>query len=187
MIAPEIEFYLVKPNLNPNEPIEPPLGRTGRQMVSRQAYSMSAVDEYGNIYVADTGNNRVLMWESLPTSNGASADSVLCQEDFLGNQPNLGTGVASASSCVVSWVVISRRKSFCPIVPAGCVAAACVDAPAVRVVALVISAATFATFAAAAGSGSRSAEVNGRGPLNLSCARPALPAGVRRRAAAPAG
>ena len=49
VIAPEMEFYLIKPNLNPNEPIEPPLGRTGRQMVSRQAYSMSAVDEYGKV------------------------------------------------------------------------------------------------------------------------------------------
>jgi glutamine synthetase len=49
VVAPEMEFYLIKPNLNPNEPIEPPVGRSGRQMVSRQAYSMSAVDEYGNV------------------------------------------------------------------------------------------------------------------------------------------
>lgn len=35
IVAPEMEFYLIKPNLDPNEPIEPPLGRTGRQMVSR--------------------------------------------------------------------------------------------------------------------------------------------------------
>lgn len=49
IVAPEMEFYLTKPNLNPNEPIEPPVGRTGRQMVSRQAYSMSAVDEYGKV------------------------------------------------------------------------------------------------------------------------------------------
>ena len=33
VVAPEMEFYLIKPNLNPNEPIEPPVGRTGRQMV----------------------------------------------------------------------------------------------------------------------------------------------------------
>ncbi len=49
VVAPEMEFDLIKPNLNPNEPIEPPVGRTGRQMVSRQAYSMSAVDEYGKV------------------------------------------------------------------------------------------------------------------------------------------
>ncbi|HLS59134.1 MAG TPA: glutamine synthetase, partial [Paracoccaceae bacterium] len=35
VVAPEMEFYLIKPNLNPNEPIEPPVGRTGRQMAGR--------------------------------------------------------------------------------------------------------------------------------------------------------
>ena len=49
IVAPEIEFYLTKPNLNPSSPIEPMLGRTGRKVASRQAYSMSAVDEYGRV------------------------------------------------------------------------------------------------------------------------------------------
>ena len=48
-MAPELEFYLTKPNTDPNEPIEPPLGRTGRKGASRQAYSMVAVDEYGEV------------------------------------------------------------------------------------------------------------------------------------------
>lgn len=47
VVAPEMEFYLTKPNPDPDMPIEPPVGRTGRSGVSRQAYSMSAVDEYG--------------------------------------------------------------------------------------------------------------------------------------------
>jgi len=47
VIAPELEFYLTKPNIDPNEPIEPPVGRTGRRGTGRQAYSMVAVDEYG--------------------------------------------------------------------------------------------------------------------------------------------
>ncbi|MGB0865102.1 MAG: glutamine synthetase family protein [Granulosicoccaceae bacterium] len=47
VVAPELEFYLTKPNVDPNMPIEPPIGRTGRKGVGRQAYSMSAVDEYG--------------------------------------------------------------------------------------------------------------------------------------------
>ena len=47
VVAPELEFYLTKPNVDPNEDIEAPLGRTGRKGVSRQAYSMVAVDEYG--------------------------------------------------------------------------------------------------------------------------------------------
>ena len=49
VIAPEIEFYLTKPNIDPNLPIEPPIGRTGRQGIARQAYSMSAVEEYGPV------------------------------------------------------------------------------------------------------------------------------------------
>lgn len=49
VVAPEIEFYLTKPNLDPAKPIEPPMGRTGRRAVSRQAYSMMAVDDYGPV------------------------------------------------------------------------------------------------------------------------------------------
>jgi len=47
VVAPELEFYLTKPNIDPNEPIEPPVGRTGRSGTALQSYSMSAVDEYG--------------------------------------------------------------------------------------------------------------------------------------------
>jgi len=49
IVAPELEFYLTKPNIDPNEPIEPPIGRTGRRGAGRQVYSMVAVDEYGPV------------------------------------------------------------------------------------------------------------------------------------------
>lgn len=49
VVAPEMEFYLTKPNLHPDQPIEPPMGRSGRRAASRQAYSMTAVDEYGPV------------------------------------------------------------------------------------------------------------------------------------------
>ncbi len=49
IVAPEIEFYLTKKNIDPAKPIEPPMGRTGRRVVSRQAYSMMAVDDYGSV------------------------------------------------------------------------------------------------------------------------------------------
>ena len=49
IVAPEMEFYLTKPNTDPDLPIEPPIGRTGRVVASRQAYSMTAVDEYGPV------------------------------------------------------------------------------------------------------------------------------------------
>ncbi len=49
VVAPEMEFYLVAPNTDPAREIEPPMGRSGRRAAARQAYSMSAVDEYGQV------------------------------------------------------------------------------------------------------------------------------------------
>lgn len=49
VVAPELEFYLTKPNIDPNEPVEPPVGRTGRPGTGRQAFSMVAIDEYGPV------------------------------------------------------------------------------------------------------------------------------------------
>ncbi|MGI9510284.1 MAG: glutamine synthetase family protein [Geminicoccaceae bacterium] len=46
VIAPEMEFYLTKPNTDSDYPVEPPVGRSGRQGIGRQAYSISAVDEF---------------------------------------------------------------------------------------------------------------------------------------------
>lgn len=49
IVAPEMEFFLVARNLDPNQPIIPPMGRSGRRAAAKQAYSMSAVDEYGPV------------------------------------------------------------------------------------------------------------------------------------------
>ncbi|PHP26939.1 glutamine synthetase family protein [Limimaricola cinnabarinus] len=49
VVAPEMEFYLVGRNTDPAKAIEPMLGRTGRPAAARQAYSMTAVDEYGPV------------------------------------------------------------------------------------------------------------------------------------------
>ncbi len=49
IVAPEMEFFLVARNLDPNMPIIPPMGRSGRRAAGKQAYSMSAVDEYGKV------------------------------------------------------------------------------------------------------------------------------------------
>ncbi len=49
VVAPEMEFYLVARNTDPNQPIIPPMGRSGRRAAAKQAYSMSAVDEYGKV------------------------------------------------------------------------------------------------------------------------------------------
>ena len=49
VVAPEMEFFLTARNIDPNQPIEPPMGRSGRRAAGKQAYSMSAVDEYGKV------------------------------------------------------------------------------------------------------------------------------------------
>lgn len=49
IVAPELEFYLTKRNTDPDYPLEPPVGRSGRQSVGRQSYSMAAVDEYDRV------------------------------------------------------------------------------------------------------------------------------------------
>ncbi|HEU4406103.1 MAG TPA: NHL repeat-containing protein [Polyangiaceae bacterium] len=55
----------------------------------------------GKLYVADTGNHRVLVFDRVPTSNGAAADRVLCQADFASNLGNRGEPDAAADRC--SW------------------------------------------------------------------------------------
>src|SRR5690606_34722329 len=46
VVAPEIEFYLVRRNTDPDYPLEPPVGRSGRKETVRQPYSMDAIDEF---------------------------------------------------------------------------------------------------------------------------------------------
>ncbi len=49
IVAPEMEFYLVARNIDPAKPIAPMMGRTGRPAAGRQAYSLTAVDDYGPV------------------------------------------------------------------------------------------------------------------------------------------
>ena len=46
IVAPELEFYLVKRNADPTVPLEPPIGRSGRQETVRQPFSIDALDEF---------------------------------------------------------------------------------------------------------------------------------------------
>ncbi len=49
IVAPEMEFFLVARNVDPAKAIEPMMGRCGRPAAARQAYSMTAVDEFGPV------------------------------------------------------------------------------------------------------------------------------------------
>jgi glutamine synthetase len=50
VVAPELEFYLVKPNTDPDYPLEPPIGRSGRPETARQAYGIDAVNEFDPLF-----------------------------------------------------------------------------------------------------------------------------------------
>jgi glutamine synthetase len=50
VVAPELEFYLTERNADPNIPLKPPRGRSGRAETSRQAYSIDAVNEFDPLF-----------------------------------------------------------------------------------------------------------------------------------------
>ncbi|RTR02336.1 glutamine synthetase family protein [Halomonas nitroreducens] len=50
VVAPEVEFFLVKTNTDSDYPLEPPIGRTGRQESSRQSFSIDAVNEFDPLF-----------------------------------------------------------------------------------------------------------------------------------------
>lgn len=51
------------------------------------------------LYVADTGNSRVLVFEEPLPPTGAVATRVLCQDDAAGNLPNRGRDLPGADTC----------------------------------------------------------------------------------------
>ena len=50
VVAPELEFYLVAQNVDPDLPLKPPIGRSGRAETSRQHYSIDAVNEFDPLF-----------------------------------------------------------------------------------------------------------------------------------------
>jgi glutamine synthetase len=50
VIAPELEFFLVEPNIDSDYPLKPPVGRSGRPEIGRQSYSIAAVNEFDPLF-----------------------------------------------------------------------------------------------------------------------------------------
>ena len=63
------------------------------------------------LFVADNGNNRVLIWNSFPTSNGQAADVVLGQPDMASTDPNNG-GLSASTMTNPSSIVTHGTKLF---------------------------------------------------------------------------
>ena len=49
VVAPEIEFYLVSKNTDPDYPLTPPLGRSGRPIGGGQGYSIAGINEFDEL------------------------------------------------------------------------------------------------------------------------------------------
>lgn len=74
VVAPELEFYLTKTNPDPDYPLEPPTGRSGRKGAGRQAYSLGAVDEYDKIVddIYDFAERQYLKIDTIIQEGGAA-------------------------------------------------------------------------------------------------------------------
>ncbi|MBP1853181.1 glutamine synthetase [Rhizobium halophytocola] len=49
VVAPEIEFYLVAMNDDPDYPLRPPKGRSGRSILGGQSYSIAGINEFDEL------------------------------------------------------------------------------------------------------------------------------------------
>ncbi len=50
VVAPELEFFLSQKNIDPDYPLLPPAGKSGRPQTGRQAYSIDAVNEFDPLF-----------------------------------------------------------------------------------------------------------------------------------------
>ncbi len=74
VVAPEIEFYLVKTNADPDIPLEPPIGRSGRAIAGGNGYSIAGVNEFDELIdeVYDFSDAQGLEIETLIHEEGAA-------------------------------------------------------------------------------------------------------------------
>jgi len=82
--------------------------------------SASSLNSPGDVWtdgtkliVADSSNNRVLVWNALPTSNNAPADIVIGQASFLASSPNQGGSPNAATiwSSSSAWSSVTSNGS----------------------------------------------------------------------------
>ena len=74
VVAPEVEFYLVSKNIDPDYELTPPIGRSGRAETTRQSYSMDAVAEFEDFVedMYDYADAQQLSVDTLIHENGAA-------------------------------------------------------------------------------------------------------------------
>ena len=71
--------------------------------------------ETGKVFVVDQGNNRVLIWDKLPSNNGVPANLVLGQKDFYSRDVNGGMGALRCDAVGMNFptdLVYGRKGLF---------------------------------------------------------------------------
>ena len=85
VVAPEIEFYLVKVNTDADVPLEPPTGRSGRQEQARRTFGIDALNEFEDVVedIYDFSEQQGLDIETLTHEDGIAQLEV----NFLHGDP----------------------------------------------------------------------------------------------------
>ena len=68
-----------------------------------------AIDN-GSLYVADTGNRRVLKWNRIPVSNGTPANLVLGETDFITRDENAGRAPGATGMRWPHGIVVHKNR-----------------------------------------------------------------------------
>ncbi|MCH1460228.1 MAG: glutamine synthetase family protein [Luminiphilus sp.] len=73
-VAPEVEFFLVQKNTDPDYELMPPKGRSGRREVARMSFSIDAVAEFEDFVedMYDFADEQALSVDTLIHENGAA-------------------------------------------------------------------------------------------------------------------
>ncbi len=98
------------------------LGQTDFLTVSNNAGSSASASSLSGpqsvffdgtkLYIADTNNNRVLIWNSNPSSNKQAADVVVGQADMTSNSENRGGAIANNTLSQPTSVHVNGGKLF---------------------------------------------------------------------------
>ncbi|HTB33552.1 MAG TPA: hypothetical protein VK842_01700, partial [bacterium] len=99
------------------------INRGGSTAANSLYYPWSVTYRGGQLVVTDSFNNRILIWNSLPATNGQAADLVVGQPDFTSNAPGTGanhlldpnTADISGSNLIVADTNNNRCLVFSPV------------------------------------------------------------------------
>lgn len=62
------------------------------------------------LFVSDSSNHRVLIWNRMPTDGKTAPDVVLGQPDFSGNLPNAGAGISAAGMNMPQGLAVENGR-----------------------------------------------------------------------------